>query len=72
MTSNHTLNGSLVELDLLCRNHGTKLVVVEVYGLSGLIVCDFGDDFTFLNGTGKEYLDIVLDGTKDCEGGAMV
>jgi hypothetical protein len=60
---NHTMNESMIQLNLLCRANNTKLVVVEVWGLCGVIVCDFGESFTYINSSGKEYLDVIYDHT---------
>ena len=61
MVVNHTLNSRLCELDALCRAHHTPLVVVEVWGLCGVVVCDFGSAFKYLNGSGKEYVDVLVE-----------
>jgi hypothetical protein len=53
----------LIEIDELCRKNNTKLVVVEVWGLCGLILSDFGSSYTYLNSTGKEYIDSPVDCT---------
>eukprot|EP00026_Physarum_polycephalum_P001819 Phypoly_transcript_01822.p1 GENE.Phypoly_transcript_01822~~Phypoly_transcript_01822.p1 ORF type:complete len:1003 (+),score=201.81 Phypoly_transcript_01822:109-3117(+) len=57
---NHTLNAQLCKFDEMCRTHNTKLVVVEVWGLCGLIISDFGSSFKYLDASGKEYLDVPL------------
>lgn len=52
-----------MKLDELCRNYKTKLVVAETWGLCGLVVCDFGPFFSYVESSGKEYLDLLIDHT---------
>lgn len=61
VTSNITIGSKLEKLDEMCRHHKTKLVVAETWGLCGLVVCDFGPLFSFVESTGREYLDLIID-----------